>query len=260
MFHASVCDRAAMSRVFEVVGPTLVYHLAAVHYIPDCTADPDITLRTNVEGTRVVAELADRHGATLVFASSGAVYKPSDWSHRECDPVEPIDVYGESKLQAEQVLARFGDSRAAVVVARLFNVYGPGERTPHLIPRVVSQLADDGADQLVLGALAPVRDYVHVDDAVAALRLMADLPSNSVMNVATGRGTSVREVVDICAELLDRRLSVVQAPELVRRIDLPTLCGDASALRDATGWQPKTPISDGLASMLETRRGSAASR
>jgi UDP-glucose 4-epimerase len=238
-----------MRRAFETYRPALVYHLAAVHFIPECDADPATTWRTNVEGTGVVAALAAAFGATLVFTSSAAVYRPSDAPHREHDAVEPIDVYGRSKLAAERAAARFRDVGARTVIARLFNVYGPGERTPHLIPPVVAQIAA-GADEVVLGALDPRRDYVHVDDAVSALRLLADLPDGSIVNVATGRTTAVRDVVAMCAGIAGREVSIVEAPGLLRPVDRPCLHGDATTLGRATGWQPTIPLEVGLAEML----------
>jgi UDP-glucose 4-epimerase len=253
-FQASICDRAALRRVFDAVRPDLVYHLAAMHYIPDCDARPASTWETNVDGTREVAGQAHRCGAALVFASSAAVYAPTEVPHREEDALAPIDVYGRSKLAAERVVREFSKRGNRVVIARLFNTYGPGETTPHLIPRVVSQIAA-GAEELVLGSLDPARDYIHVLDVVSALRLLGD-PSvaGSTFNVGTGVQTSVREVVELCAQTIGRPLSVSQDSGLVRPVDRLSVRADANALRRATQWHAGTTLADGLGDLIRTAR------
>ncbi|MEO5579337.1 MAG: NAD(P)-dependent oxidoreductase, partial [Gemmatimonadaceae bacterium] len=99
-----ITDAAAVSRVLEAVRPRVVFHLAAVHYIPECNADPERTLRVNVEGTLAVLNAcAAARVEHLIVASSGAVYADAADPLKESSPVAPVDVYGWSKSFAESI-------------------------------------------------------------------------------------------------------------------------------------------------------------
>ncbi|MGH3171694.1 MAG: NAD-dependent epimerase/dehydratase family protein, partial [Trebonia sp.] len=135
---------SGLGRVFESFQPEAVFHLAALHFIPDCDADPVRCLRVNVDGTRAVLEAtaALRHPVSLVLASSAAVYAPADGPlHEQEDALGPVDVYGHSKRWAEELAAGFAASTGtAVGIARLFNIFGPGETNAHFIPSLICQL------------------------------------------------------------------------------------------------------------------------
>ncbi len=107
-----------------------------------------------------------------MLASTGAVYEPSTAAHHETSPLAPDDVYGHSKLWSEQAV-RLWERRTGVAcgVARLFNVVGPGETNPHLVPEIVAQAAS--GDELRLGNLDSRRDYVYVDDVASGLHALA---------------------------------------------------------------------------------------
>lgn len=246
--QGSVDDAAFIQEAFDTFQPTLVYHLAALHYIPDCDRNPELTLRTNVEGTRVVADAAHRAGAKMVFSSTAAVYAPADELHHEDGGLGPIDIYGESKLAAEGILTEYAAKGLNVVIARLFNVYGPGDRTPHLIPRLVDQI-NGGTREVVCGNLDPSRDYVHVGDVAAGLRVLGEQIEGGIYNIGTGHQTSVRDVIQLCGEVIGQPIGIVQDPALIRAVDRMSLGADASALR-ATGWAPKVSFRDGLEELL----------
>ena len=167
--------RDDLDRVFALFQPEVVFHLAALHFIPDCDADPARCLQVNVEGTRAVlaATAALRHQPGLVLASSAAVYAPVDGPVPEQpDSLGPVDVYGYSKRWAEELAADYAArTGTAVGIARLFNVFGPGETNAHFIPSLICQLK--AGDQVRLGNLSSRRDYVFVDDVAEALLRLA---------------------------------------------------------------------------------------
>ena len=127
-------------------------------------------VETNVHGT-VNLLCAAPPGTRFVFASSGAVYKPDDKPHVEDDAtLGPSDVYGYTKLHGEHYVKYFAAQRVSrAVVVRLFNVVGPGETNPHLLPEIIAQLKA-GRTTLRLGNMSPKRDYIHVRDAASRLR------------------------------------------------------------------------------------------
>lgn len=109
-------------------------------------------------------------GARFVFASSGAVYRPSETALVEDrSVVEPVDVYGLTKANAEAYVRRLAHQRGlAAVVVRLFNVIGPGETNPHVLPEIVAQLRA-GCTVLRLGNVTAKRDFIHVADAAGGV-------------------------------------------------------------------------------------------
>src|SRR5262249_16701675 len=116
----------------------------------------------------------------LVFTSSAAVYPRDGGPFREEHAPGPLDTYGHTKLSGEDLVRLFGrEAGVRVVVARLFNAFGPDDTNPHLVPEVVRQLRG-GARALRLGNLDPVRDYVHVRDVAAALPALADAGAGGV--------------------------------------------------------------------------------
>jgi UDP-glucose 4-epimerase len=176
------------------------------------------------------------------------VYASSARAHREDAEVDPIDTYGTSKALAEQALRRFAAATGVTVhIARLFNVYGPGETNPHVVPTVFQQ-AKDG-DVLQLGNLATERDYVFLDDVVDALLRMSSVRSPSRMttvNVGTGAGLTGAAMVDAIAAVLGRELVVRTTASRMRRSDRSRLVADADYACQLLEWKARTRLEDGL--------------
>jgi UDP-glucose 4-epimerase len=253
LVRGDVRDAAAVGRLLLELRPRRVFHLAALHYIPDCDARPVDTVGINVGGTRVLLEACRRHPPESVFvASTAAVYPAAGSPFREETAVGPIDIYGHSKAMAED-LARLYHRETGVrtVVGRLFNVFGPHDANPHLIPAVLAQVRS-GQDVLELGNLDPVRDYVHVDDVASGI-LAAEGAGGAelaVYNIGSGQGRSVREVVAAVQDAAGRRLSVVQATERQRAVERQDLVGDIRKLSQATGWMPRADFAREMAALL----------
>jgi UDP-glucose 4-epimerase len=232
--------------------PDAIFHLAAMHYIPDCNADPARCLRINVDGTRAVLEAAATlsHPPTVVLASSAAVYAPADEPHAEDDAVTPVDVYGYSKRWAEELTHGFGmRTRTGVGVARLFNVFGPGETNPHLIPSVICQLQAGGSVRL--GNLSSRRDYIFVDDVAEALVRLADHcrgGESVTVNVGTGQSWSGHDIVQAVAALAAGPAAPAPTtdPGRVRPVDRPVLQASNELARKVLGWTPRTSLWSGL--------------
>jgi UDP-glucose 4-epimerase len=256
--HGDVAEPGVVGAVLDSTRPAVVYHLAAMHFIPECVANPSATVRVNVLGTQVVLEALATHPTTrLVFASTADVYAPAAAAHAEDAPLEPGNVYGASKLMGEQLLdlARRGRPDAGRLVAlRFFNVYGPGETNPHVLPDVLGHLRR-GAP-LALGNLEPRRDYVHVRDVADALvRAAAYTGRRDVFNVGTGIGTSVRALIETLGHVLGRPLAVRQDPAKVRPVERMHLVADATRARAELGWTPAHTLADGLADLVRAELG-----
>jgi nucleoside-diphosphate-sugar epimerase len=233
----------------------LVYHLAAQPIMEAAVRDPRRTFAVNVDGTTAIAEAVRRAAADtpIVFASSAAVYgaRGDGEPLREDAASGPMSVYGASKRAAEEVLRGYVDAYGlTVVVCRLMNTYGPGDRhRSRLVPRAIDLLRrreayhfgarDDGTTQL---------DFVFVSDVVdgllAAGRLACRRPGHEVVNLGTGRATAVRDVACKLAGVAERDVEPVFAGP--RRTTPYVKRLDTTHARQVLLWVAQVRIEDGL--------------
>jgi UDP-glucose 4-epimerase len=253
MIALDILRKADFEILIDDLRPSAIIHLAAQHFIPICNSAPAETLRLNVEGTQRVLDAARSSGvATILFASSAAVYAPSLEPLSENSPLMPDDIYGSTKVFAEQLLRlASADATLRCGVMRLFNVIGSGDPNAHLIPRIVEQLRVGGAVEL--GNLDSTRDYVFVDDVADAfvLALEKSRESLAIFNVGSGRGHSVRDVISTIESLMGTTIEVCSVPHLQRAVDRPILTADISHTRRALGWEPRVPFRSALSYILE---------
>ncbi|BBX71560.1 NAD-dependent epimerase/dehydratase family protein [Mycolicibacterium psychrotolerans] len=252
--RVDIRDAAATAAVVEKFAPDVVVHLAAIHYIPECDADPANAVATNVTGTvNLLSALPS--GTRFVFASSGAVYQPDEAPHRELEStVAPVDIYGVTKDQGEDYVRMFAESRGiAGVIVRLFNVIGPGETNPHLLPAIVAQLRDK-PDAINLGNTWPKRDYIDVQDAAggfaaAALGAAPEPGGYEIVNLGSGQQYSVDDIVNRMKSVLGLDFEVRQDPSRMRAVDRPYLGADISRIGELFGWAPKWELDETLERM-----------
>ncbi len=239
--QGDIRDSNLLDKIFREFRPTTVFHLAAIHYIPLCEANPREAVSVNVEGTVALLEACQAFiPERLVVASTAAVYGPGETAHSEAEIPAPMDIYGITKLAGEMLVKLFHQRTGVpTVAARLFNVIGPNETNPHLIPEIINQLRGGGT-QIEIGNLEPRRDYVHARDVAHALVQLARLEKVSfdIFNVGTGKAYSVKEVLDILSSIWPSPFQIVQVPNRVRPVDRKNLAADILHIRETTGWTP----------------------
>ncbi|RPF20357.1 NAD-dependent epimerase/dehydratase family protein [Myceligenerans xiligouense] len=248
---ADVRDGISLTSLMREARPWAVAHLAAKHFIPECEAAPGAALDVNVLGTqRILDACAVAPPKRFLFASTADVYATDDAPHAETSLVAPRGVYGTSKLTGEHLLRdqahRLGIS--GVVVARLFNVYGPGDPHPHLIPEILRQVTA-GETRLSLGDLSSARDYVFVDDVADMLSSFLASTVTGIFNVGTGVATTGYHLVRLIGDVVGRNLVTEVDPARVRQVERKTLCAAPDRLVSAVG-HPATSLRDGLAATL----------
>ncbi len=233
--------------------PKTVFHLAAIHFIPECNANPERTLQVNVEATmgllRACAAVGVQH---FLYVSSGAIYADSPSPLNEESQVEPVDIYGWSKKFGEELCQwQATASGLKITLCRLFNNYGPRETNAHIIPEIFSQLKK--SRRLRLGNTKPRRDYIHTADTAKALRLLAKIPpvSCQTVNIATGEDASVDELVVILSELLGEPIAVEVDQSRFRKADKLVQRADITRLRQLLSWQPEISLRDGCRELLK---------
>jgi UDP-glucose 4-epimerase len=244
-----VADIREPDDVFDAVRPEAVFHLAAQADVRVSVERPDYDADVNVVGTTRILEAARRHGARIVFSSTGgAIYGECDGPTAETAPNRPLAPYGTSKLCGEEYLATwnrlFGTEHVAL---RFGNVYGPRQE-PHGEAGVVAifmGLLHDGGTPAIFGDGSQTHDYVYVEDVVDAMLLAADHDGGGIYNVGTAIETSVLDLYDAIQAVSGIRREPAFEParlgELQRSVLDPTLAGRE------LGWQAQRTLADGLA-------------
>ena len=187
----------------------------------------------------------------FVLASTADVYLPSDDPHHESAPLGSTNIYGSSKEFCERllVLARRRFPSTRFLATRFFNLYGPGETNPHVLPDIIAWLRKGNI--LRLGNIEAKRDYVYVSDVADALVALADYRgAYDVFNIATGESRSVRDLVAVLERVLGSRISVETDPTKLRPVERQNLLADVTVARTELGWRPTVSIDDGLARTL----------
>jgi GDP-4-dehydro-6-deoxy-D-mannose reductase len=260
-----VTDAAALRAWLDEAHPAAVIHLAAISSGPVAAADPALAFAVNVGGTINLIEAA-RHVApapVVLVPSSGEVYgrpDPGDLPLRETSPIRPRGTYALTKAAQEAIIRAAGERHGLpVVVARAFNHTGPGQRASFVVPAIAARIravAAGDAATIPIGNLDVARDFLDVRDVVRAYRLLVEgacsgaVAPGSVVNVASGRSTTIRSIVEALCEAAGVDAPVVVDPALVRPDEVPDVRGDASLLASMVDWRPEIPFDRTLGEVL----------
>jgi dTDP-glucose 4,6-dehydratase len=236
-------------------GIDVVMHLGAHVGIPYSYANPRDFFEVNALGTLNVAQAALRHGVELVVhISTSEVYGSAQMIPiSESHPLEPRSPYAASKVAADKVMDSWHRSYdLPVIILRPFNTYGPRQSARAIVPTVITQAL--AGSILRLGSLHPRRDLTYVEDTVAAFIAAAEAPAlaGRTIQLGTGHEVSVRDIVDLVAELLGKELQVVTDPARVRsdRSEVLRLVSTPRLAHDLLGWEPEVDLREGLAQTI----------
>ncbi len=234
-----------------------VYHLAARVSVPESVLYPREYNAVNVGGTVSLMEaMRDVGVRRVVLISSGAVYGDQQKQPLlESAEPHPRSPYAVSKLAAEYYLRTIGDLWGIETVSlRVFNAYGPGQRLPAshppVIPYFLRQAVRNGS-LVIHGQGTQTRDYVYLEDVVRAM-VAASTASNInhlVINVGSGRETSVRELVRLVLEITESDAELIYN----QRTDpgVSRMCADINLAKEKLNHQPRVSLIEGLRMTLE---------
>jgi UDP-glucose 4-epimerase len=270
LVQADIADATSVDAVASLA-PEVVIHAAAQISVVQSQADPERDRQVNLVGTAHVLEGARRAGAhRFVFLSSGgAVYGETSGASEQDLPV-PASYYAIHKLAAEHYVAvssaasgggsavSGGGSAASgmsYAIARLANVYGPGQRADLEggVVAIFASALSSGAPVTIYGSGEQRRDFVHVADVVTAVLAMVDaaVPASragGTWNVGTGESTSINELLSVMESAagvtVERRFAPARAGELQ---DSRLLI---SRIHDDLGWSPSVSLADGVRTVL----------
>ncbi len=250
-------DAALVEKLFAEHQPEAVLHFAAYAYVGESVEQPLKYYRNNVAAPMTVVEAMQRHGTKkFIFSSTCATYgNPQRIPMDETHPQEPVNPYGASKLMLERILKDCeGAWGLKCVFLRYFNASGcddAGEigedHNPesHLIPRILMAATGEIESITVFGTDYPtpdgtcIRDYIHVNDLAKAHAQALDYLRNGgntiAVNLGTGRGFSVKEIIDVAQQVTGQTIPVSYGPR--RPGDPPELICNPAKAKAVLGWE-----------------------
>ena len=241
-----IADRKILHQALDG-GFDAVVHLAAVTSVLRSLEHPELTYRTNVEGTALLLEAARSAGVeALAFASTNAVTGPMKApAITEEATLEPLTPYGATKAAAEMLMSAYTAAYGVRCSSlRLTNVYGPGMQAKDSIVARLMRAIRLSSTFEIYGDGRQVRDYVHVFDVVAAVKLaLGDERWQGPIVIGTGTSLSVLEVVEHVRRASGADLSVRHGP--AKPGEMPAVIVDPARAR-AGGWAPRYAFAEGV--------------
>lgn len=243
-------DAWNLARAMREHGIEYVIDCVGDTYVPSAYEVPWRFFSSNLEATYHVLMAAEQCGVRRVlYVSSTEVY--GDCTLPQIDeeaPLNPVNTYAVSKMAADRLChTLFLERRIPVVIARIFNCYGPRETHAYIVPEIISQLHQGPVVRL--GNVRAERDLTYVDDTARALVavLESDAPDGDVVNVGSGVCHRVDWLVERLARICGRHdWQIVVDESRLRRRDIDRFCCDNRKLRSLTGWTPEVGIEEGL--------------
>jgi nucleoside-diphosphate-sugar epimerase len=269
--RVDITDAAAVTRFIEANVPDACIHLAAVSHVPSAASDPDLAWRVNLQGTLNLARALQKAnpGCVFLFVSSGEVYGRSFAAGTALDEtglLAPMNTYAATKAAADLAVGAMVSTGLRAIRLRPFNHTGVGQAANFVVPAFARQVARIAAGQqaptMQVGALDPCRDFLDVRDVcdayVECLAHSDRIAPGSIFNVSSGTPRRIGDILQALQDLAGVRAEVATGAGLLRRAEIATAIGDATAARRAFGWEPRIPWEQTLTEVLADWRVRAA--
>ena len=224
-----------------------IFHQAALGSVPQSFKEPEEYHKVNAIGTENVLKLAKEFDFKVVYASSSSVYgNQKHFPIKEDAEKNPLNPYGQSKLEAEKIATKYSKLGVKVIGLRYFNVFGIGQNPNYagVIPKFIERLSQK-KPPIIYGDGNQLRNFTFVDDVVKANILgFESKTEHAFINIATGVMTSVKELADIMIKLSG--LPIKPIFDKPRKGDIEKSQADISLAKNLINWEPKTTLEEGL--------------
>jgi len=253
-------DRQLIQKTLATQRPDAVMHFAANALVGESMQNPSKYFRNNVaNGLNLLDATVEAGVGKIIFSSTCAIFGPPErLPIDERTPTRPINPYGESKLAFEKILRWYDQIHGLRFVSlRYFNAAGASEKfgedhrlETHLIPNVLKVALGEKPHVEIFGSdyETPdgtcIRDYIHIIDLAQAHILALGSSKSDFYNLGTGGGASVREVVDSCRKITERKIDIVEKPR--RPGDPPRLIASSAKIKSELGWRPRFQSLDAI--------------
>ena len=234
-----------------------VFHLAALIGIPFSYHSPDSYVDTNIKGTLNVLQAARLLKTERILVTSTsevygtAQYVPIDEKH----PFQGQSPYSATKIGADRIAESFFRSfDLPVTIVRPFNTYGPRQSARAVIPTIISQLLN-GIEEIILGDLTPIRDFVYVKDTVNGFIEIAKSQKTigEEINIATQSEISIGDLAQTIINIINPHAKIICDKQRIRpeKSEVKRLCGSNEKLKKLTNWQQMYSLKDGLKETID---------
>ncbi|HQP90529.1 MAG TPA: NAD-dependent 4,6-dehydratase LegB [Bacteroidales bacterium] len=234
-----------------------VFHLAALIGIPFSYHSPDSYVDTNIKGTLNVLQAARLLKTERILVTSTsevygtAQYVPIDEKH----PFQGQSPYSATKIGADRIAESFYRSfELPVTIVRPFNTYGPRQSARAVIPTIISQLLNS-IEEIILGDLTPIRDFVYVKDTVNGFIEIAKSQKTigEEINIATQSEISIGDLAQNIINIINPQAKIICDKQRIRpeKSEVKRLCGSNEKLKKLTNWQQMYSLKDGLKETID---------
>jgi len=250
IFIGDVLDEWTLMKAFHAFQPEYVFDFVGDTYVPTAYDVPKRFFRINVEGTlNILMACKMSMVKRVLYVSSTEVYGEAQQPLMDEDhKLNPMNTYAVSKTAADRLCFTLHKEHSIpVVIARIFNSYGPRETEPYIIPEIITQL--DKRDDVELGNVKAKRDFTYVSDTCKGLiaAICSDIPNGDAVNVGSGFVASVEELVHKIAGIMGKTKYRIRVDERrFRPFDIDLFICNNTKLRKTTGWQPTIDLDKGL--------------
>ena len=256
-----ITDAEHLQDCIERTEPDVVYHLAAIAFVPDAEKSPERAIDVNITGSVNVLECVSRSfpAAKCIMISTGEVYgivSSQDLPLEEDTVLKPANLYAATKMSMETFAQFYAARRGAqTIILRPFNHIGPGQSPLFVTSDFARQIAliekGEKVPVMSVGNLEAARDFTDVRDVVRAYHLAAQhgVPGE-VYNIASDKAYIISEILEILISYARKSITVTIDENKFRHSEIPVLKGDYSKLSRRSGWKPTIPIESSLKDIL----------
>lgn len=226
----------------DLEGIDFVIHLAAITDMNLCLENPKKAYEVNVLGTIKLLENSINVKKFIHVSTLGVYGNPVHVPCTEEDPTKPIEPYAASKLASEYFVSSYCTQKnIPFSIARLFNVYGPGQSTKFIIPKIISEGLKGNI--LELNNLDTSRDFIYVKDVAKALITLTQ-KGKGIYNIGTGKETTIKEIVEIVEKVLGKKFEITMKKEGNKGVNRSQ--ADVTKIEKETGWKYSINLQEGL--------------
>jgi GDP-4-dehydro-6-deoxy-D-mannose reductase len=258
---ADLCDYNTIKEIICSIKPDAIIHLAGIN-----NGTLKDLLSTNVVGTQNLlgAVINENASCRVLVISSSSIYGYSgECLINESQNYQPVTNYGISKAAQEMIaLSYYKDKNLPVVIARPFNLIGPGQSDQFVCGHIISQIQrikKGGVNDLIIREIESKRDFIDVRDAVEGYFSLIVHPefedrcAGHVFNISSGKSYSVLDIIHVLEEIIGKEVNLIISEQNPKNI-VPDQRGNNKLITEITGWTPQIPIKKSMFDMLDYTR------
>jgi UDP-glucuronate 4-epimerase len=254
LYQNDICDEVALEQIFRAGNFDTIVHLAARAGVRPSLQDPKLYVKTNIEGTLNLLEMAREFEVKqFVFGSSSSIYGAGRKVPfcEEFKTVEPISPYAATKLAGEALCYTYSHLyQIRTICLRFFTVYGAAQR-PDLAIHKFARLISEGKPIPVFGDGKTRRDYTYVDDIIQGVRAAIDYDRTmyEIINLGESETIELHELISLIEENLGTKAIIERHP--MQPGDVPRTYADISKAKELLNYDPQTKIEEGIKKFVE---------